>query len=136
MNRRLVVSAGAAVFVAACAGPVEVPRRTDEPVVCPSSVEDATAMTFPDDTFVGAGYVIRFVPSPDEAFRGYDLNITRTFTGRPFMDVRFLRIHDEIPGLSQGEPVLVVARRTENPRVFTPDACAPLIRVSADNVEP
>lgn len=93
-------------------------------------------MTLPDNTFVGAGYVIRFVPSPDEAFRGYDLNITRTFTGRAFRDVRLLRIEDEIPGMSQGDPVLVVAERTDNPRVFAPGHCPPLVLVSAEDVEP
>ncbi len=134
MNRLVATSAVLAALLAACAGISQVPQATSG-VACPSSVEEASNMAFADDIFVGAGHVIRFVPSPDEAFRGYDLDISHIFTGSALRDVAFLRIHDEIRGMSQGDPILLVARRTERPRVFTPGPCVPLVPVPAGAVE-
>ena len=124
----------AAVLLAGCAAVSPLPQTTDE-AACPSSVEEASDMAFADDIFVGAGHVIRFVPSPDEAFRGYDLDISQMFTGSALRDVAFLRINEEIPGMSQGDAVLLVARRTDEPRVFTPGPCLPLVPVPASAVE-
>lgn len=111
---------------------------TPAPAPCPSSFEDAQAANFDESTFVGAGRVIRFVPSPDREYRGYDINITRPLTpGAPFMDVGFLRIDDPVPGIAPGDPVLLVAERTErNNRLFTPGPCVPLVVIPESFVEP
>ncbi len=105
---------------------------------CPSSFEEAQAGNFDASTFVGAGYVIRFVPSPDREYRGYDINITHTLTpGAPFMDIGFLRIDDQVPGITPGDAVLLVAERTErNNRLFTPGPCVPLVGIPESFVEP
>lgn len=107
-------------------------------VPCPSSVEEAQAGNFDESMFLGAGHVIRFVPSPDREYRGYDINITRPLTpGAPFMDVGFLRIDDPLPGIAPGDPVLLVAERTErNHRLFTPGPCVPLVGIPESFVEP
>jgi len=105
---------------------------------CPGSFEDAQATNFDAGTFVGAGRVIRFVPSPDREYRGYDINITRPLTpGAPFMDVGFLRIDDPVPGIAPGDAVLLVAERAErNNRLFTPGSCVPLVGIPESFVEP
>ncbi|HEU5325654.1 MAG TPA: hypothetical protein VFV59_07210 [Candidatus Limnocylindria bacterium] len=137
VNRDLLVTCAAlACLLAACSSIREVWPTDPGDVGCPNSVEAARAVTLGDNAFVATGYVIRFVPSPDEAFRGYDLDVTRVFTGPAFRDVGFLRIEDEIAGMSQGDPVLVVAERTDKARVFVPGPCPPLVRVPAEDVEP
>lgn len=135
-RRLLVLSAALAALLTSCGSVREVWPTDPGDIGCPNSVEVGRAVTLGDDTFLAAGYVIRYVPSPDQAFRGYDLDITRTFTGRAFRDVAFLRIEDEIAGMSQGQPVLVVAKRTEKARVFSPGPCPPLVPVPPEDVEP
>lgn len=127
-------------LLTACAGGPDLPPSDMTPadVSCPSSFEEAQAGSFDESTFVGAGHVIRFVPSPEREFRGYDINITRPLTrGAPFMDVGFLRIDDPVPGIAPGDPVLLVAERTErNHRLFTPGSCVPLIGIPESFLEP
>ncbi|HEX2766138.1 MAG TPA: hypothetical protein VHR55_05845 [Candidatus Limnocylindria bacterium] len=127
-------------LLTACAGwPYPSPSdMTPADVSCPSSFEEAQAGSFDESMFVGAGHVIRFVPSPDREYRGYDINITRPLTpGAPFMDVGFLRIDDPLPGIAPGDAVLLVAARTErNHRLFTPGPCVPLVGIPESFVEP
>lgn len=128
------------ILLTACADGLDLPSSGTTPASspCPSSFEEAQAGNFDASTFVGAGHVIRFVPSPDREYRGYDINITRPLTpGAPFMDVGFLRIDEPVPGITPGDPVLLVAERTErNNRLFTPNPCAPLVVISESFVEP
>lgn len=127
-------------LLTACADGLDLPSSGTTPPSppCPSSFEEAQAGNFDASTFVGAGHVIRFVPSPDREYRGYDINITRALTrGAPFMDTGFLRIDDPVLGITPGDPVLLVAQRTEtNHRLFTPGACAPLVVIPESFVEP
>lgn len=127
-------------LLTACAvGPDLSPsNKTPAGVSCPSSFEEAQAGNFDESMFVGAGHVIRFVPSRDREYRGYDINITRPLTpGAPFMDVGFLRIQDPVPGIAPGDTVLLVAERTErNNRLFTPSPCVPLVGIHESFVEP
>jgi len=53
------------------------------------------------------------------------------------MDAGFLRIDEPVPGITPGDPVLLVAERTErNNRLFTPGPCAPLVGIPESFVEP
>lgn len=128
-----------AALTACVAGIDPSPRgMTPAGVSCPRNFDEAQAGDFDDSMFVGAGHVIRFVSSGDDDYRGYDINITRPLTsGAPFMDTGFLRIDNPVPGIAPGDPVLLVAERTEkNHRLFTPGPCVPLVGIPESFVEP
>jgi hypothetical protein len=126
-------------LLTACADGLDLSSSEVTPAAapCPSTFEEAQAGNFDESMFVGAGHVVRFVPSPDREYRGYDINITRPLTpGAPFMDVGFLRIDDPVPGIAPGDTVLLVAKRTErNHRLFTPGPCVPLVGIPQSFVD-
>jgi hypothetical protein len=77
------------------------------------------------DVFIGGGYLIRFVPSPDPEFRGYDVNITTPISPDGFLDTAFLRVTREVADVRDGDPVLLIGRR-ESGVVVHPGVCPPL----------
>jgi hypothetical protein len=101
---------------------------------CPTTVEEAVADAGLDGTgttLVAVARVIRFVPSPDDRARGYDLDLARAVVGHPSDSGLFLRLHDPIPGLERGTPVLVTATMdSQNPVLLTPNRCPPLQAIS------
>jgi hypothetical protein len=108
---------------------------------CPATLAEAGAADFSavgDDTFVGTGFVIRYVPSPEAtASRGYDLNIIDVFQGeRPPAGGFFLRVAEPIDAIEQGAAVLVVAEPTSNEVLFVPGPCTPMVEVQAGQIEP
>ncbi len=64
-------------------------------------------------TFLGAGYVIRYVPAPGTESRGYDINVVRPVSDS-FTDIVFLRTRAEVSGVRARQAVLVVGDRTED----------------------
>lgn len=99
---------------------------------CPTTVDEAVASTHREGTFVGTGYVVRFVPSPRTEFRGYDINAVRWIGGRAAGGLLFLR-SDEIAGIGDGQPVLIIAREGEESS-YAPGACPALQPISEDDV--
>lgn len=95
-------------------------------------------MTIDEDTFIGVGNVIRFIPSEgDPTYRGYDISIFEAVSaGREFMnETVFLRMHSQVSGISGGELVLVVALRTDRSTVFTPGFCTPVVAIPESQLE-
>jgi hypothetical protein len=82
-------------------------------------------------TFVGVARVIRFVPSPDSSFRGYDLDLRRVVLGDLVDPVMFMRVRSEVGDIERGSPVLVVAvLDREQPQLLIPGPCPPLKAIS------
>ena len=100
---------------------------------CPMTVDEATEMSF-GDAIAGGGYVIRFIPSPDPSFRGYDVNVTRPVSERALMDTYFLRTSTELAGISDGDPVLLIGARTDRAHVVVAGMCPPLTVTSEEDV--
>ena len=100
---------------------------------CPLTVDEA-AETDWGDAVVGGGYAIRFVPSPQLRFRGYDVNLTRPVSDRAMLDTYFLRVEDEIPGIAAGDPVLLVGARTDRAHTLVAGACPALTVTTEEDV--
>jgi hypothetical protein len=102
---------------------------------CPVTGEQAASGDFEvigDDTFVGTGYAIRFVPAPDADARGYDLNVARWIHGRPKEPGIFL-LSEEIRGIGRGQPVLIIVEPTDKV-AYVRGVCEPLQPISEDDV--
>ena len=100
---------------------------------CPETVDQAVSGSFPSITersFVAVGRIARFVDTADSGSRGYDLDVRRKLSGAPSADGTFLRISDQLPGMTQGQAVLIVAEPGSNERVVAPGACMPLRAIS------
>lgn len=96
---------------------------------CPESVDQAISGDFPgvgEDSFVAVGQVARFVASPDQESRGYDLDVRRMFSGTASGEGSFLSVPEEVPGIEPGDAVLVIAEPGENSRVIVAGSCTPL----------
>jgi hypothetical protein len=84
-----------------------------------------------ESTLVAVARVIRFVPSPDVVFRGYDLDLRRALVGGPVDSGVFLRMPNEIKGIQRGSPVLVVADISgQQQQLLTAGTCQPLLSIS------
>lgn len=96
---------------------------------CPGSFDEArsgTSESIGDDTFIATGTVARFVDSPDIEFRGYEVAIAR-HDGPVFVEgVAFVRLPAPVPGIGQGQPVLVLGERTQRQNLILPGECPPL----------
>ena len=104
------------------------------PTGCPRTIDEARQVV-DRETFVGGGWLIRYVPSPDRPdFRGYDVNITTPVSPAGFLDTAFLRVPDEIPGVNDGDPVLLVGRR-EGRVLVHPGPCPPLTVIDAEELD-
>lgn len=100
---------------------------------CPTSVDHATSgefQTIGDTTYVAVGRVARYVGSANLESRGYDLDIRRTLSGTTSSEGTFLRIADALPGVTQGQAVLIIGEPGPNERVILPGACAALQPIS------
>lgn len=96
---------------------------------CPETVDQAISGDFSsitDRSFVAVGRVARFVDAAHPESRGYDLDVRRGLSGNPSAEGTFLRISDQLPGMAQGQAVLILAEPGPNKRVIVPGACAPL----------
>ncbi len=103
---------------------------------CPRTVDEALTVEF-DDEIVGGGYVIRFVPSPeDPSFRGYDINLTRPVSPRAELETYFLPAESEIPGIADGMPVLFIGERVEphGPTSLRAGTCPALTPTTEEDV--
>ena len=100
---------------------------------CPRTVDEARQVTW-DEEIVGGGHVIRFVPSPRGSSRGYDVNVTRPVSGRAQMDTYFLRTSEELDGIEDGMPVLLIGARTDRRPVVVAGACPPLTPTTEEDV--
>ena len=123
---RLLAVACALAVLPGCAIPI--------PNGCPQTIEAARTADLGDRTFVGGGYVIRFVPSPHGASRGYDVNITTPISPSGFIDTAFLRVSTEIPGIQNGDPVLLIGPRERGP-IILPGECPPLTVIGEDELD-
>jgi len=103
---------------------------------CPTTVSGALggAPGIEVSSFVAVGRVARFVDSPDAGARGYDLDVWRGLVGSPSPEGTFLLLEEEVPGISQGDPVLILAERGPNDRTFRPGLCQPLIKISEEEL--
>jgi len=82
-------------------------------------------------TFVGVARVMRFVPSPDLSFRGYDLDLRRVVVGDPVDPVMFLRVRNQRSDIHRGSPVMVLAvMDKQKPQLLTVGPCPPLQAIS------
>lgn len=116
-----------ALLLAACAGQPWVDEETSRG--CPTTLEAAETVEVDAAAYLGVGSIVRFIDSSDREYRGYEIEINRTITGRSFMNVALLRLESEVEGLEQGQAVLVVAVRPGPDRVLTPGRCPPLIAI-------
>lgn len=102
---------------------------------CPTSVEAARSDAVLDatkTTLVAVARVIRFVPSPDVRYRGYDLDLRRALVGNPSESVLFLRVPNPIDGIQRGSQVLVLAVMDgQQPLLLTAGPCTALQSISA-----
>jgi hypothetical protein len=74
---------------------------------------------------------MRFVPSPDLNFRGYDLDLRRVVVGDPVDPVMFLRLRNQRRDIQRGSPVLVLAvMDRQKPQLLTEGPCPPLQAIS------
>ena len=96
---------------------------------CPETV-DGSFPSITERSFVAVGRIARFVDTADSGSRGYDLDVRRKLSGAPSADGTFLRISDQLPGMTQGQAVLIVAEPGSNERVVAPGACMPLRAIS------
>ena len=78
--------------------------------------------------------MIRFVPAPVGSARGYDINVTRPVSEGAQMNTYFLRTATEIPGISDGMPVLLMGDRTDRHFVLVAGACPALTPTTDDDV--
>lgn len=95
---------------------------------CPNTIEgirsDAFLESLPPDALVGVGRIVRFVPSPDAEFRGYDVEIeTRVAGFEPEDLVMFVRVTDRIPGVDAAARVVVIGVRGDLRAVLAPAGC-------------
>ena len=130
MNRRLALGPLSVLAIAGVLAACSLPTPTG----CPQTIEAARALDPADRAFVGGGYVIRFVPSPDPEFRGYDVNITTPISPSGPLNTAFLRVANEIPGIQDGDPVLLIGPRARGV-VVLPGACPALTVVSEDELD-
>lgn len=96
---------------------------------CPETVDQAVSGDFAsvsERSFVAVGRIARFVDAADPEKRGYDLDVRRRLSGSVSADGTFLQVRDELPGVTQGQAVLVVAEPGSNAQVIVPGACTPL----------
>jgi hypothetical protein len=100
---------------------------------CPTTVDDAAELSFGDE-IVGGGYAIRFIPSADPLFRGYEVNVTRPVSERATMVTYFLRTAAELPGVSGGDPLLLIGARTDRAHIVVAGGCPPLTATSEEDV--
>ena len=103
---------------------------------CPYSVDEARQADLGDETFIGFGHVIRYIPSAaDLTYRGYDVTVAETVAGRPFInETIFLRVVSPVAGIRNGDPVLVVAAKTDRSMVYVPGTCVPLVPIADSDV--
>ncbi len=121
--------------MAAVAALLAAPVAGCDPVAqCPTSVDEATAVEY-DDEVVGGGYVIRYIPSIEDArFRGYEINLTRPASERAQLDTYLLRVDAPIPGIVDGQPVLLLGERTDRTFALVPGACPALVGTTEEDV--
>lgn len=93
---------------------------------CPTTASEAATLEY-DDEVVAGGYVIRYIPSEDDPqYRGYDVNVTRPVSERAQLDTYLLRVEAPLPGIANGQPVLLMGERTDRGFVLVPGACPAL----------
>lgn len=112
----------------------EIPGVPSFPEDCPGSAEEALARTEDADIFIGTGWLIRFVPSPDPATRGYEVSL-RTRNGVPYFDTILVLAEEPAPDRPNGIPVLVYGARTERARVVAQGPCDPLHEINQADVD-
>jgi hypothetical protein len=118
------------VSVSSCVDVVPPSFRGD----CPGSAREALARTDDDEIFIGTGWLIRFVPSPDPATRGYEVNL-RTRNGEPYFESILVLAEERAPDRPDGIPVLVYGARTDRARVVAPGPCDPLHEIREADVD-
>jgi hypothetical protein len=106
------------------------------PSDCPTTWEAAQERGFldalPDDYVVADAVVARYVPSPDLAYRGYDLDVTARMDDED-QRLLFLRVSEPIAGIAPRDRVLVIAREEgADGIVIVPGSCPPLQRLPDD----
>lgn len=106
--------------------------------ICPTTVAQATSGDFAavrSDTFVAVGRVIRYVPSPTGAARGYDLGVAHIFQGAPPDGTLFLSVAEPYPAISDRDPVLIIGD-TGDRSVIAPGECPALQPIDESELEP
>jgi len=105
---------------------------------CPETFEQAESGEFEgraESTLVGTGLVIRYVPAPDLASRGYDIAVERLLWGDRPETPTFLLVPDEIADVRPGAPVLIVAEPTDRDWVITQGTCVALRPIEESDVD-
>jgi hypothetical protein len=116
---------------AGCGVQVSLPTPDDG---CPRSVAEAAATEHGRDVIVATGHVVRFVPSPQAQFRGYDVNL-QSRNGEPYFNTVLVRVRDRLPGIVDGQPVLVVAERTDRASALVAGDCPVLVPIPESDVD-
>ena len=121
-------------FLASGCGPlVDVPVPSFPPD-CPGSAEEALRRTEDDGIFIGTGWLIRYIPSPDPATRGYEVNLV-TRNGVPFFATILVLAEERALDRPDGIPVLVYGARTDRARIVAPGPCDPLVEIREADVD-
>lgn len=117
-----------ALLQSGCVGDIFPNPTFDGGIRCPQTMNEAEMGNFSEEAFVGAGPVIRFVASDKAERRGYDINITRAFTDHPLGTV-FLRVQSEVPGVRDGQTVLLVAETIGDFPALVRGDCPPMVEI-------
>ena len=130
---RPVVAVAICILASGCGPLVDVPVPSF-PRDCPGSAEEALGRTDDDGIFIGTGWLIRFIPSPDPASRGYEVNLA-TLNGRPHSATILVLAEERAPDRQHGVPVLVYGARTDRAAVVAPGVCDPLHEIREADVD-
>lgn len=101
---------------------------------CPSTVAEAAAIDHGRELYLASGYVIRFIPADQREYRGYDVNL-RARDGEPYFNTVLLRTLDRIPGITDGQPVLLVGERAHRTSAISAGPCPALVPIPESDVE-
>jgi hypothetical protein len=100
---------------------------------CPSTVTEAGAVEHGRELYLATGHVIRFIPADDPEFRGYDVNL-QARDGEPYHNTVLVRTQDRIPGITDGQPVLLVGERTDGTSAIREGDCPALVPIPEADV--
>ena len=103
------------------------------PDSCPRTVAEAAAIDHGRELYLATGYVIRFIPSDQPEFRGYDVNL-QARDGEPYFNTVLVRTPDRILGITDGQPVLVVGIRADRTSAISAGECPALVPIPEADV--
>ena len=103
------------------------------PDSCPRTVAEAAAFDHGRELYLGTGHVIRFIPSDQPEFRGYDVNL-QARDGEPYFNTVLVRTPGRVRGITDGLPVLVVGIRADPTSAISAGECPALVPIPESDV--